>query len=135
MVMVMAESHSVSKLEEDVHKAESAEAWEEELDETLTLNAEIQDWAALQTQIKADSKKKHKSMPLSQINQLMILRNFATLHLKGYRRIEASFEIARQWHEKDGSNIHFSQRIHALACHYQIFKQLPKEHRGGYKNA
>jgi hypothetical protein len=32
---------------EDVQEAESAEAWEEKLDETLMLNAEIQDWAAL----------------------------------------------------------------------------------------
>jgi len=122
-------------VEEDVREAESAEAWEEELDETLMPNAEIQDWAALRTQIKADLKKKHKSMPLSQINQLMILRNFATLRLKGYGRMEVSFEIARQWHEKDGSNVHFARRIRALARHYQIFEQLPKERRGGYKNA
>ncbi|KIJ95381.1 hypothetical protein K443DRAFT_108857, partial [Laccaria amethystina LaAM-08-1] len=71
-------------VEEDVPEAESAEAWEGELDETLTPNAEIQNWAALRTQIKADLKKKHKSMPLSKINQLMILQNFATLRLKGY---------------------------------------------------
>jgi hypothetical protein len=118
-----------------VRETENAEAWEEELDETLTPNAEIRDWEALRTQIKADLKKKHKSLPLSQINQLMILRNFANLRLKGYGRIEASFEIARQWHEKDGSNTHFARRIRALARHYQIFEQLPKERRGGYKNA
>ena len=114
---------------------ESAEAWEEELDETLTPNAEIQDWGALRTQIKADLKKKHKSLPLSQINQLMILRNFANLRLKGYGQIEVSFEIAQQWHEQDSSNSHFARRVRALAHHYQIFEQLPKEHRGGYKNA
>ena len=59
----------------------------------------------------------------------MILRNFANLCLKGYGRIEASFEIAQQWHEKDSSNIHFARHIRALARHYQIFEQLPKERR------
>ena len=65
----------------------------------------------------------------------MILRNFANLRLKGYGQIEASFEIAQQWHEQDSSNSHFAWRVRALAHHYQIFEQLPKEHRGGYKNA
>jgi len=39
---------------EDLHGEESADAWEEELNETLMLNSKIQDWATLQTQIKAD---------------------------------------------------------------------------------
>jgi len=111
------------------------DSWEEELDETLIPNVEIQDWNTLRTQIKKDLKKGHKSLPLSQINQLMILRNFATLRLKGYSRIDASFEIARQWQEKEGSNIHFARRVRALARRYQIFEQLPRERRGGYKNA
>ena len=124
-------------IQEAIHEAgpESAEAWEEELDETLTPNAKIQDWGTLRMQTKADLKKKHKSLPLSQINQLMILRNFANLRLKGYGQIEASFEIAQQWHEQDSSNSHFARRVRALARHYQIFEQLPKEHCGGYKNA
>ncbi len=63
----------------------------------------------------------------------MIIYNFATLRLKGRSRMEASLEIAVQWHEKDG--IWFSQKVCALARHYQIFKQLPIEHRGGLKNA
>jgi hypothetical protein len=37
-------------------------------------------------------------VPLSQLNQLMILANFATLQLKGVSRIQASIEIVRQWH-------------------------------------
>ncbi|EDR10094.1 uncharacterized protein LACBIDRAFT_325694 [Laccaria bicolor S238N-H82] len=69
---------------EDLQGEESADAWEEELDETLMPNAEIQDWATLRTQIKTDLKKKHKSMTLSQINQLMLLWNFANLCLKGF---------------------------------------------------
>jgi len=114
---------------------EGIEVWEEEINEILTPNSDIRDWEALRSQIKADLKKKHKSLSLSQINQLMILRNFANLRLKGFGQLEASFEIAQQWHEKDSSNSHFARRICALARHYQIFEQLPKERRGGYKNA
>jgi hypothetical protein len=116
-------------------EAEELEAWEEELDETLTPNAKIRDWEVLRAQIKADLKKKHKSLPLSQINQLMVLRNFANLRLKGYGRIQASYEITQQWYEKEGSASYFARRIRALARHYQIFEQLPRERRGGHKNA
>jgi len=64
------------------------------------------------------------------------LRNFATLRLKGLGRIAASKEIARQWHDKlDGSSDHFACRIRALARHYQIFEQLPRERCGGFKNS
>lgn len=119
----------------DPTSEDTQDTWEDELDETLTPNAKIRDWGALRAQIKADLKKKHKSLPLSQLNQLMILRNFANLRLKGYNRTQASIEIARQWHERDSSNAYFACRIRALARHYQIFEQLPKERRGGYKNA
>lgn len=44
---------------------------------------EIQSWDVLRDQIKLDLKKK-QNLPLSKINQLLILHNFATLHLKGY---------------------------------------------------
>ena len=113
------------------------EEWEAELDESLAPGtSEIRDWLMLRAQIKADLKKKAKSLPLSQINQLMIVRNFATLRLKGLGRIVASKEIARQWHDKlDGSSDHFAHHIQALAWHYQFFEQLPKERRGGFKNS
>jgi hypothetical protein len=113
------------------------EEWEAELDESLAPGtADIRDWLTLRAQIKADLKKRAKSLPLSQINQLMILRNFATLRLKGLGRIVASKEIARQWHDKlEGSSDHFARRIRALARHYQFFEQLPKECRGGFKNS
>lgn len=113
------------------------EEWEAELDESLAPGTtEIRGWLTLRAQIKEDLKKKARSLPLSQINQLMILRNFATLRLKGLGRIVASKEIARQWHDKlDGSSDHFARRIRALARHYQIFEQLPKERRGGFKNS
>jgi hypothetical protein len=117
-------------------EADEEDAWEDEFRETVKAQVEIRDWKLLRNQIKADLKKQHSNLPLSQINQLMILRNFATLRLKGVGRIGASEEIAQQWDEKsDGSGSHFARRIRALARHYQIFEQLPVEHRGGSKNA
>ena len=70
-----------------------------------------------------------RTCPQRHINQLLIIRNFATLRLKGLSHIEASVEIARQWHESEG--IYFAWCVRALARHYQIFEQLPKENRGG----
>ncbi|KAI6143302.1 hypothetical protein BKA82DRAFT_4359853 [Pisolithus tinctorius] len=55
------------------------EAWEEELDMAVSQNEEIHDWKVLQDQIRADLKKHSKALPLSQVNQLLILSNFATL--------------------------------------------------------
>ena len=77
------------------------EEWEAGLNESFAPGTtEIQGWLTLCAQIKEDLKKKAKSLPLSQINQLMILSNFTTLHLKGLGRIVASKEIGRQWHDK-----------------------------------
>ena len=59
----------------------------------------------------------------------MILSIFATLCLKGVLRMQASAEIAYQWHDGDG--VHFARWIRALARHYQIFEQLPAERHGG----
>jgi len=81
---------------------------------------EVEDWEA-----EYDS----KTLPLSQLNQLMIISNFATLQLKGLSRTQASIEIACQWHEGQGN--WFSRHVRALACHYQIFEKLPVEKRGG----
>ena len=62
----------------DGSDGDAAEGWEHELDEAVQRPpAEIKDWAALQTQIKEDLKKKSKILTLSAINQLMILSNFA----------------------------------------------------------
>ncbi|KZT63884.1 hypothetical protein DAEQUDRAFT_747689 [Daedalea quercina L-15889] len=81
-------------------------------------------------QIKADlTKMKKRHATLTEINQLLILRNLATLHLKGFQRIPASQEIARQWHEGEG--VHLARRVRMLARHYQLFEQLPVEKRGG----
>ena len=35
----------------------------------------------------------------------------------------------QQWH--DGLSVHFTCQVWALACHYQIFEQLPPENQGG----
>ena len=112
-----------------------AEEWEQELDSTLTSNSEIRDWRTLRDQIQRDLHAGEKILPLSRINQLLILSNFATLRLKGASRIGASLEIARQWHDGSGTGNWFARRVHALARHYQIFEQLPIERRGSSKNA
>lgn len=114
-------------------QAEEMEAWEEELEQDVSNPpTEIKDWAMLRAQIKADLKKNAKKFALSELNKLMIICNFATLRIKGRSRIEASLEIAAQWHEREG--VGFSRKVRALARHYQIFEQLSIEHRGGLKN-
>jgi hypothetical protein len=65
---------------------------------------------------------------LTEINQLLILRNFANLHIKGLGHMDLSKHIALEWHK--GQGIHFACRIHDLACHYQKFQQLPPKKQG-----
>lgn len=111
---------------------DDVEVWEDELDLNVRdPNVEIKSWEELRNQIKADLKRHNKTLPLSKLNQLMILSNFATLQLKGASRIQASIEIARQWHP--GQGVWFARRVRALARHYQIFEQLPQERRGGVR--
>jgi len=55
----------------------------------------------------------------------MILSNYATLRLKGRSCMDASMEIAAQWHDSEG--IWFAQKVRALTRHYQTFEQLPVE--------
>src|SRR6267142_2305394 len=84
---------------------------------------DIRGWQELREQIKLDLLKAHKLHdPISCINQLILLRNFATLHLKGVGCIAASQAIARQW--QDGEGVHFTHQIRYSACHYQLFKQI-----------
>ncbi|KAH9011560.1 hypothetical protein EDB85DRAFT_2228358 [Lactarius pseudohatsudake] len=112
---------------------EIMEEWEHELDLAVQSPKEVRDWGELRKQIQDDLKTGHRKLSLSQINQMMILSNFATLRLKGTSRIRASEDIARQWHLGEG--VWFARRIRACARHYQTFEQLLHEHRGGYKNA
>lgn len=118
---------------EPLQNPQDAETWEEELEEDISSNpTKIKDWPTLRAQIKADLKKHSRKLPLSEINKLMIICNFATLWIKGQSRHEASLEIAAQWQERDG--IWFSRRVHALARHYQLFEQLPKKRCGGLRS-
>ena len=112
---------------------EEVEDWEAELEEVIEgPKSHIQDWADLCTDIKKHLKKHSKTLPLSRLNQIMIICNFATLRLKGLSRTQASIEIARQWHEGQGN--WFARCVRALAHHYQIFEKLPVEKRGGSGN-
>ena len=87
---------------------------------------DIRSWEELREQLKSDMVERYKKNESPTIlNKLTILRNFATLRIKGVRRIAASEEIARQFHE--GTGHHFARQIRALARHYQLFEQLPEE--------
>lgn len=111
------------------------EAWEEELEERMSPGgAEIRGWHDLREQVKTKLKRGKTTLTVTQVNQLLLIRNFATLRLKGYGRIAASEEIARQWHE-NASATYFARRVRALARHYQVFEHLPLERRGGVGNA
>ena len=94
---------------------------------------EAKGWEELCKQIILDIKKKGKNLPLSHLNQLLMLLSFATLRLKQVSRIAASEENARQWHNNGG--LYLARRICVLARHYQIFEQLPPEKCGGHANA
>ena len=117
--------------EEEEEKEEEEELEEEDMDNFIDpgrfeLNAkvEIRGWEELRDQIKSDMNEGHKRHEtLTRMNKLLILRNFATLRIKGVKRIAASREIARQFHE--GAGIHFARRIRFLARHYQRFEQVP----------
>jgi len=92
---------------------------------------DIQGWSDLREQIKNDlcmANEKNMMLTLTQINQLIILRNFTTLCLKGIKRIATSKRIVEQWHE--GQGVHFACQIWALARHYQKFEQLPIDKQG-----
>ncbi len=90
---------------------------------------DICDWHKLQDQIKSDLVMAHKwHDSLSCINKFLILRNFATLRIKGIGCIVVSQEITWQWH--NGMGVHFARKIRFLAWHYQLFKYLPASNRG-----
>ena len=63
---------------------EELEDWEAKLDESVQgPKIHVQDWTDLRKQIKDHLKKNSKILPLSRLNQLLIISNFATLRLKG----------------------------------------------------
>ena len=129
--MLSGEDQGSGKVEIDEVKIEDAE---DELEEGVQGPKDhIRDWADLQSDIKELLKKKSKSLSLSQLNQYLIISNFATLHLKGLSCTWASLEIAQQWHE--GQRNWFAQQVRTLARHFQIFEKLPIKKRGGAANA
>ncbi|KAJ7923264.1 hypothetical protein B0H13DRAFT_2316642 [Mycena leptocephala] len=65
---------------EQEDQEQRGEAWEDELEERLSgTTGALRDWGEIRTKIKAELKKNSKILPLSRINQLMIVSNFATL--------------------------------------------------------
>jgi hypothetical protein len=130
----------VQEVDEDVggeiqaEGLDEQEIYESDLEEAFQgPKCAIKDWSELRKQIKTHLRKHSKSLPLSKINQYLIISNFATLRLKGLSRTQASIEIANQWHEGPGN--WFARRVRALARHYQEFEELPVERRGGENNA
>jgi hypothetical protein len=91
----------------------------EEEDTNLLLDAvgaepkvkdDVRSWEELREQIKDDLRQGHREhAPHSHMNKLTVLRNFATLRIKGRARIAASEEVARQFHE--GAGVHFARKI------------------------
>jgi len=72
------------------------EAWEDKLEENVcSPQVKPHLWDVLQKKVKDNLRKKSKILSLSQLNQLMILANFATLWLKGISHMNASVEIAQ----------------------------------------
>ena len=70
------------------------EDWEAELDESVQgPKSHVREWSDLCKQIEDHLQKNSKTLPLSQLNQLLIISNFATLRLKGVSRTQASLEI------------------------------------------
>jgi hypothetical protein len=67
--------------------------WEDEHNDHVTAGAKIRSWPELREEIKKELAKGKKALPLSKVNQYFILRNFATLRIKGLGRIAASKEI------------------------------------------
>ena len=106
---------------------------EGEVDDVMQAVDKVRGWEELRHQIRADLKANNQSLPLSKVNQLLILRNFATLRLKGFKKIAASEHIAQEWH--DGEGRYFARQVRCLAHHYQVFEQLPEGWKGGTRKA
>jgi len=104
----------------------------EEEDTNLLLDAvgaepkvkdDMRSWEELREQIKDNQRQEYREYaPHSHINKLIILRNFATLHIKGRARIAMSKEIVWQFHK--GAGMHFAHKIQFIVRHYQLFEQL-----------
>jgi hypothetical protein len=69
------------------------EGWEAELEDQVR-DKEVQAWPELRERIKRMLDHDERSLSLSQVNQLLLLRNFATLRVKGLGAMAASRELA-----------------------------------------
>ncbi|KAI6017838.1 hypothetical protein EDC04DRAFT_2902468 [Pisolithus marmoratus] len=77
------ESREAYLVEHDLGLIQGIEdAWEDELMEQEHGGVEVQGWDELWDQIKDDLAKGTKTLPLSHINQLLLICNFATLQLQ-----------------------------------------------------
>ena len=108
--LVSAENSSMLGLEEEdkeVEDEDEEDKDEEDKDEDnmdnfidpggfeLDAKNDIRGWKELRDQIKSDMNEAHKRHEtLTRMNKFLILRNFATLCIKGVKRITASQEIA-----------------------------------------
>jgi hypothetical protein len=118
-------------------EATHSEGEEQDIDDMLDaagtkpkVKDEVYGWIELCEQIKDDQQQGHRqNKSLTHMNQLSIVRNFATLCIKGMRHMAASEAVAQQWH--NGMGIHFAYQIRFLARHYQLFEQLPTKRQGG----
>jgi hypothetical protein len=83
-------------------------------------------WSDLRDQIEMDLVVAHKDQKsLMTLNKLLVLRNFATLRIRGIGHIATSMQIAMQM--MDGVGTHLTRHICFIARHYQLFEQLPPE--------
>jgi hypothetical protein len=82
---------------------ESEEALEDELEENLRGDETVKDWGTLRDMAKQQLKKNKNKLTMTQINQLMMISNFATLRLKGFKQEEYGRLIAQQWHHGKGA--------------------------------
>ena len=151
--------HVITEINSDNDEADGAnddfnDEVDDELDDLIHTNSqsrvtEIRPWPVLRDEIDGilNKQKNKATLPLSQvclcvhksgyldanfrrkINQLQLIRNFATLRIKGFKKIAASIHLAQSHHDGDG--VYFARQVRALARHYQVYEHLPIELRGG----
>ncbi|KAJ7280466.1 hypothetical protein C8J57DRAFT_1501912 [Mycena rebaudengoi] len=98
-----AEKEVMAEVESMDMDTEQLEAWEDELDENIQgPNGTMCPWSELREKIRNDIKKGQKTLPLSHLNSLMLVFNFATLQTKGHGCISASQQVAAGWHKDQG---------------------------------
>jgi hypothetical protein len=111
------------------------DAWEEEVEEALAEQvpaSQTRSWADVRREVDMKLKKNFDQLGQTEVNQLMVLRVFATLQMKGVSKMDASHQIAEQWQE--GTGTHFARCVRALARHYKASGKLLRENCGGARS-